>query len=248
MAEHRYWAVREVLGGCPVGKVAVRYGTSRQSWHVWRRWFEWEGLAGLADRSRRPAASPTRLAAQVEAAICDMRRQYPRSGARWTTFELSRDGGLPPSRATVHRFLPVTGWSWCRSGSMPACTGGGSGEAPMQLWQPDLVGGGGVSRRPGMQAADRDRRPLGFAGIATVVAIPSPAGGLRGVHRGDAPLWGAARGSHGQRHPVHRPVASRSAGRGALRTHLPGGQDPVTLHEDQVVDHHGEDGALPQDH
>lgn len=40
MAQYRYRAVCEVLGGSPVGEVAERYGTTRQSLHTWRKWFE----------------------------------------------------------------------------------------------------------------------------------------------------------------------------------------------------------------
>jgi hypothetical protein len=58
--EYRYRAVREVLGGSPIGEVAARYGTSRQSLHASRRRFELEGMPGLADRSRRPARNPRR--------------------------------------------------------------------------------------------------------------------------------------------------------------------------------------------
>jgi hypothetical protein len=36
LAEYRYWAVREVLGGSPIGEVAERFGTTRQSLHAWR--------------------------------------------------------------------------------------------------------------------------------------------------------------------------------------------------------------------
>jgi transposase len=58
---YRYRAVREVLGGSPIGEVAARYGTSRQSLHSWRLRFEREGMSGLADRSRRPRATGERL-------------------------------------------------------------------------------------------------------------------------------------------------------------------------------------------
>lgn len=44
MAEYRYRAVREVLAGSPMGEVAVRYGTSRQSLHTWRERFQREGF------------------------------------------------------------------------------------------------------------------------------------------------------------------------------------------------------------
>jgi transposase len=75
---NRYRAVREVLGGSPVGEVAARYGPSRQSVHAWRRRFELEGVTGLADRSRRPKSSPGRVPAGTEALICQMRREHPR--------------------------------------------------------------------------------------------------------------------------------------------------------------------------
>ena len=79
--EYRYRAVREVLGGAPIGEVAARYRTSRQSVHKWRKRFEAEGMVGLIDRSRRPRSCPARLSAEVEALICDLRRQHP-SGPR----------------------------------------------------------------------------------------------------------------------------------------------------------------------
>lgn len=56
---YRYRAVREVLGGSPIGEVAARYGASRQSVHTWRKRFEVEGMVGLIDRSRRPKSSPS---------------------------------------------------------------------------------------------------------------------------------------------------------------------------------------------
>ncbi|SIS25044.1 Helix-turn-helix domain-containing protein, partial [Microbispora rosea] len=71
LVEYRYRAVREVRAGSPIGEVAARYGTSRQSVHTWRQRFQQEGLPGLADRSRRPRTSPTRLPAEIEALICE---------------------------------------------------------------------------------------------------------------------------------------------------------------------------------
>jgi transposase len=78
LVEYRYRAVCEVLGGSPIGEVALRYGTTRQSLDTWRTRFKQEGMAGLADRSRRPHTSPTKLDADVEALICRMRREHPR--------------------------------------------------------------------------------------------------------------------------------------------------------------------------
>jgi transposase len=109
MVGYRYRAVREVLGGSPIGEVAARYGTSRQSLYVWRRRFEAEGMPGLADRSRRPRSSPGRLAAEVEALVCQLRREHPRWGARRIVYELGLRGGPVPARATVHRVLTRNG-------------------------------------------------------------------------------------------------------------------------------------------
>ncbi|MEV0705117.1 leucine zipper domain-containing protein [Saccharopolyspora sp. NPDC050389] len=76
--EYRYRAVCEVLGGSPIGEVAARFGTSRQSLYSWRQRFQQEGMPGLADRSRRPHTSPNRVDPDVEALVCELRRQHPR--------------------------------------------------------------------------------------------------------------------------------------------------------------------------
>ena len=111
LVDHRFRAVREVLAGSPVGEVAVRYATTRQSLHVWGQRFEAEGRAGLADRSRRPRTSPTRVPVGVEALICQMRRDHPRWGARRIVHELAGYQSVAPvpARATVHRILVRNG-------------------------------------------------------------------------------------------------------------------------------------------
>jgi transposase-like protein len=173
MAEYRYRAVREVLGGSPVGEVAIRYGTSRQSVHAWRRRFEQDGLTGLVDRSRRPVSSPNRLVAEVEAAICEMRRQYPRWGARRIAFELGRDGGRAPSRATVHRVLARNGMVVVQEQQHARKYRRWQREAPMQLWQLDLVGGVRLSDGRECKLLTGVDDHSRFAVIATVVAVPS---------------------------------------------------------------------------
>ncbi len=65
-------------GGSPIGEVAERYGTSRQSLDAWRKRFRAEGMPGLVDRSRRPRTSPGRVPPEVEALICGLRREHPR--------------------------------------------------------------------------------------------------------------------------------------------------------------------------
>jgi transposase len=107
VTEQRYRAVLAVQAGVPVTEVAERFGVSRQAVHRWVGWYGDEGLTGLADRSSRPRSSPTPTAPETEAAICELRRNHPRWGARRIEFELGRNGcpGPVPSRITVHRVL-----------------------------------------------------------------------------------------------------------------------------------------------
>jgi transposase InsO family protein len=112
--------------------------------HRWLAWYADEGLEGLADRSSRPHSSPGRTLPEVEALICELRRNHPRWGARRLVFELGRRDcpGPIPSRITVHRVLIRHGLvnpaprrrrrqdykRWER-------------DRPMELWQLDIVGG-----------------------------------------------------------------------------------------------------------
>ncbi|MGY4992320.1 IS481 family transposase [Streptomyces sp. 900105245] len=143
VVEQRYHAVMEVAAGVPVTQVAARYGVSRQSVHSWVRKYEQSGLPGLADRSHRPESCPHRIAGEVEALVCELRRRRPGWGPRRLVHELERRGITPvPSRATVYRVLVRNGLvepgvrkrrrsdyrRWERSASM-------------ELWQMDIVGG-----------------------------------------------------------------------------------------------------------
>ncbi|MEU7908344.1 IS481 family transposase [Actinoplanes sp. NPDC049118] len=144
VTEQRYQAVLDVRAGSAVTAVAARFGVSRQAVHRWLAWYEQEGLTGLADRSSGPRSSPAQTAPEVEALICELRRNHPRWGARRVLFELGRIGcpGPIPSRITVHRILHRHGLvderprrrrredyvRWER-------------DRPMELWQMDIVGG-----------------------------------------------------------------------------------------------------------
>ncbi|MEU6611585.1 IS481 family transposase [Streptomyces shenzhenensis] len=142
LVEHRYRAVLEVLDGAPVVEVALRYGVSRQSVHTWRNRYQEHGIEGLKDRSRRPRTSPTRLPADVEALICELRQQHPRWGARRVAYELGRRSVTPlPSRATVHRVLARNGLVDHQQQEHKRKYRRWQRDAPMQLWQMDIVSG-----------------------------------------------------------------------------------------------------------
>nr|WP_240355732.1 helix-turn-helix domain-containing protein [Mycobacterium bourgelatii] len=93
-----------MIDGSPVSEVAERYGVCRQTVSAWRKRYEADGLDGLADQSRRPHSSPGRISAEVEALICETRRNHRRWGARRIAHELRNEiSGQAPSRSTVHR-------------------------------------------------------------------------------------------------------------------------------------------------
>ncbi|MFF6954844.1 IS481 family transposase [Streptomyces iakyrus] len=144
VVEQRYRAVLAVLAGSTVTEVAASLGVSRQTVSGWKSRYEAAGLAGLADRSRRPSSCPHQASAEVEAAVCELRRKHPRWGPRRIAHVLERSGAVSPvpSRMTVYRILVRHGLvepgvrrrkrsdykRWQR-------------DRPMQLWQMDIVGG-----------------------------------------------------------------------------------------------------------
>ena len=144
VVEQRYRAVLEVLAGSSKTAMAERFGVSRQAVHRWLGWYAESGLAGLADRSHRPASHPLQTPASVEAAVCELRRAHPRWGPRRLEYELGVRGcpGPVPSRSTIYR-VPL------RQGLIDHSPRGRSRasyrrwqrDAPMQLWQLDIVGG-----------------------------------------------------------------------------------------------------------
>ncbi|WP_442819055.1 IS481 family transposase [Streptomyces sp. NBC_01235] len=144
VVEQRYRAVLAVLAGATVTEIAAQLGVSRQTVSGWKSRYAASGLAGLADRSRRPASCPHQASAEVEAAVCELRRKHPRWGPRRIAHVLERSGEVSPvpSRMTVYRILVRHGLvepgvrrrkrsdykRWQR-------------DRAMQLWQMDIVGG-----------------------------------------------------------------------------------------------------------
>jgi transposase InsO family protein len=143
--EQRYRAVMAVLDGARVSEVAAEVGVSRQSVHAWVRRYRAAGLAGLVDRSHRTASCPHRASAEVEAAVCELRRAHPRWGALRILHELMRAPGPPerlPSRSTVNRILVRHGLVVTRARRRKRSDYvRWQRPAAMQLWQIDIVYG-----------------------------------------------------------------------------------------------------------
>jgi len=142
MAEHRYRAVLQVLDGVAVAQVARQAGASRQSVYTWVERYHSGGLDALMDRSRRPHVSPHQVAAEVESLVCELRRSYPRWGARRIAYELGQRGLVPvPGRSTVHRILTRHGLVNNQDQNHRRVYRRWQRDAPMQLWQLDIMGG-----------------------------------------------------------------------------------------------------------
>ena len=105
VTEQRYRAVLEVMAGVPVTEVAGRYGVSRQSVHAWLVRYRDEGPPGLADRSHEVHAHPWRIPAELESAVCELRRAHRKWGPKRLVFEMGRRGLGTVTRSTVYRVL-----------------------------------------------------------------------------------------------------------------------------------------------
>ena len=105
VTEQRYRAVLEVLAGVPVTEVAGRYGVSRQSVHAWLGRYRDEGPPGLEDRSHRVRAHPWQIPAELESAVCELRRAHRKWGPKRLVFEMGRRGHGTVTRSTVYRVL-----------------------------------------------------------------------------------------------------------------------------------------------
>jgi transposase len=105
VTEQRYRAVLEVMAGVPVTEVAGRCGVSRQSVHAWLRHYRGGGPAGLEDRSHKVHAHPWQIPAELEAAVCELRRAHRKWGPKRLVFEMGRRGLGTVARSTVYRVL-----------------------------------------------------------------------------------------------------------------------------------------------
>jgi transposase-like protein len=101
------WASGEKIN---VTALAEEFGISRQSVYKYRARFVAEGVAGLAERSRRPHSCPWRTSTEVEDEIVRQRKQLAETG--WdngavSVFYAMLDAGgpRPPSVATINRVL-----------------------------------------------------------------------------------------------------------------------------------------------
>ena len=138
MEQRREFVRLAMIEGANRRELCRRFGISPDIGYKWlARWTA--GDCELADRSRRPHASPQRSDAVTEAAVVAIRDAHPAWGARKIARCLERAGLVPPAVSTVHevlrrhgRILPSAGHAgaWQRFEK----------EAPNLLWQMDFKG------------------------------------------------------------------------------------------------------------
>ena len=142
--EQRYQAVMAVVqDGWKVVEVAQRLGVSRQSVHNWIARYQQGGLAALADRSHRPQSCVHQISPELEALICELRRQQPGWGPRRILHQLGKQGVDPlPGRSSVYRCLKRHNLIELRRRRKRRDEFRRfERDRPMQLWQMDVLGG-----------------------------------------------------------------------------------------------------------
>src|SRR5262249_44639816 len=143
VVEQRYRAVLEAAAGVPVTEVAARYEVSRQSVHAWIVRYRLGGLGALADRPKRPDTCPHQVSAEIEAAVCELRREHRGWGTVRLVHELAKVGvSLVLLRMSAY-------WALVRHGLVEPGARRRRTDiyrrweraAPMALWQIDIMGG-----------------------------------------------------------------------------------------------------------
>ena len=144
MDKARFLIEAHLRTGRPVAELAAAHGVSRGWLYKLLARYSREGPAGLAERSRRPHHSPTRIAGRWEEEIVALRKQLAGAGfdagAATIAAHLARRHQRPPSVSTIWRVLKARGFvtpqphkrpksSWVRF----------TAELPNQCWQADVT-------------------------------------------------------------------------------------------------------------
>ena len=105
--QKREFVVFASAEGANMRELCRRYGVSPTTGYKWLERFEREGLAGLAERSRRPQASPQQTPAAIEAKVVELRE---RSNNAWGGRKIKRalealGEAAPPAASTITEIL-----------------------------------------------------------------------------------------------------------------------------------------------
>lgn len=139
MDQRRALAVQAIVCGWSVSQCAREFGVSRKTAHLWIERAKAEGVAGLAERSRRPHASPAQLDEALVRMLLDEKARYPAWGAKKLLARLWPPGQAPFSLRTANRVLSRHGLA-CRPPEAPPATCRFERASANELWQMDFKG------------------------------------------------------------------------------------------------------------
>ena len=118
--------------------LCAEFGISRPTGCLWLKRYQQEGVAGIAERSRRPWHSPRLTAVELEERVVELRQRYPDWGARKLQLLLQRAAVVLP-RSTIHRILVRRDLVHPAERHEPAVERF-ERRAPNELWQMDFKG------------------------------------------------------------------------------------------------------------
>jgi transposase InsO family protein len=123
------------------------FGISRTTGYTWLERYENGGAPQVVEKSRRPLHSPRRTPAEIEAAIVELRRQWPDWGAPKLAhlFQQQHPERAPVCIRTVHRIRGRHGLIEPHS-LQGRATERFERSAPNELWQMDFKGPQGFNR------------------------------------------------------------------------------------------------------
>jgi transposase InsO family protein len=176
MDERRLLALRVLQEGWPVAEASRAAGVSRQTGHRWVARAGGEGIASLAERSRRPLRSPFRTSEQLEAEVLALKERFPWFGGR--KLAVLAQGRL--SARTAARILARHGISCPKAPREPMLRF--ERQFCNELWQMDFKG---------MPRRRRVYEPLCILDDASRFAIALPALQSQRLEHVWEALWGA---------------------------------------------------------
>jgi transposase InsO family protein len=114
------------------------FGISRPTGLLWLNRYRQQGVAGIAERSRRPGHMPRLTPSELEQRVVELRSRYPDWGARKLRVLLQRDG-VALTHSTIHRILLRRDLVHPADRHEPA-PGRFERSRPNELWQMDFKG------------------------------------------------------------------------------------------------------------
>jgi transposase InsO family protein len=127
--------------GANMSALCREFGIGRRTGYRWLGRVQLGGMAGLADRSRRPHTSPRQTTAELEGLVLALRAQHPAWGGRKLARRL-RDLGHPdvPAPSTISAILRRHGLLVGPRAGEPRAFTRFEHAAPNDLWQMDFKG------------------------------------------------------------------------------------------------------------